>query len=55
MNTSARAAASFPTAARTVEVLTAAGVVCELTGGLRNRVFAYDRYLTVLNEGTEPQ
>jgi hypothetical protein len=26
----------------------------ELTGKQRNRVFAYDRYLAILNEGTEP-
>jgi hypothetical protein len=30
------------------------GIVKELTGGRRNRVFAYDRYLAILNEGTEP-
>jgi Fic family protein len=51
---SARAAVSFPTAARAIEVLTMAGVVRELTGGRRNRVFAYDRYLSIMNEGTEP-
>jgi Fic family protein len=51
---SERAAVSFPTAARAVEVLTAAGIIRELTGGRRNRVFAYDRYLAILNEGTEP-
>jgi hypothetical protein len=26
----------------------------ERSGGRRNRVFAYDRYLVLLNEGTEP-
>jgi Fic family protein len=51
---SSRAAVSFPTAARGVDVLTAAGIVRELTGGRRNRVFAYDRYLSIMNEGTEP-
>jgi hypothetical protein len=30
------------------------GIVKELTGGRRNRVFSYDRYLAILNEGTEP-
>ena len=30
------------------------GIVKELTGGRRNRVFSYDRYLAMLNEGTEP-
>ena len=30
------------------------GLVRELTGFRRNRVFAYDRYLAILGEGTEP-
>ena len=30
------------------------GIVRELTGQRRNRVFAYDRYLAILNEGIEP-
>jgi hypothetical protein len=30
------------------------GFVRELTGHRRNRVFAYDRYLAILSEGTEP-
>jgi hypothetical protein len=29
------------------------GIARELTGRRRNRVFAYDRYLAILNEGTE--
>lgn len=45
---------SYPTAAKTVEALIKLGIVRELTGRRRHRVFAYDRYLTVLNEGTEP-
>jgi Fic family protein len=49
-----RAAVSFPTAAKAVEALTGAGVVRELTGRRRNRVFVYHRYLSILNEGTEP-
>lgn len=49
-----RAGVSFPTASKAVDALTAAGVVRELTGGRRNRVFGYDRYLAILNEGTEP-
>jgi Fic family protein len=51
---SVRAAVSFPTAAKAVDALVAAGIGRELTGGRRNRVFAYDRYLSILNEGTEP-
>lgn len=30
------------------------GIVRELTGNRRNRVFAYDQHLAVLAEGTEP-
>ena len=30
------------------------GIVTELTGQKRNRLFCYDRYLKVLSEGTEP-
>lgn len=30
------------------------GLVRELTGNRRNRVLAYDRYVAVLSEGTEP-
>ena len=29
------------------------GIARELTGKRRNRLFVYDRYLAVLNEGTE--
>jgi lipoate synthase len=42
---------SFPTAAKAVEALVNLGIVRELTGQRRNRVFAYDRYLSVLSEG----
>lgn len=49
-----RAKVSFPTAAKAVEVLVSSGIASELTGGRRNRVFAYQRYLAILSEGTEP-
>jgi Fic family protein len=49
-----RANLSFATAAKAMDRLSAAGIVNELTGRQRNRVFAYDRYLAILNEGTEP-
>jgi len=29
------------------------GIARELTGKRRNRLFLYDRYLAILNEGTE--
>jgi hypothetical protein len=30
------------------------GIVHELTGRQRNRLFVHDRYLQILSEGTEP-
>lgn len=42
-----------PTVGSAMEGLVSLGVARELTGKRRNRVFAYDRYLAVLNEGTE--
>ncbi len=49
-----RTGLSFPTATNGIARLIHLGIVKELTGGRRNRVFAYDRYLAILNEGTEP-
>src|SRR4029077_2732934 len=49
-----RAGLSFPTAAKAMAALITMGLVRELTGYRRNRVFAYDRYLAILGEGTEP-
>jgi Fic family protein len=42
-----------PTAGRMLEELAAMRIAREVTGGRRNRVFAYQRYLEILNEGTE--
>ena len=50
----ARVGLTFPTTARAVEALISARIARELTGGRRNRVFAYDQYLKILNEGAEP-
>lgn len=44
---------SFTTVARAVEILAEIGIVREITGRERNRVFAYTAYLTILNEGAE--
>lgn len=51
---SRRTGLSFPTSAKGMTALMNIGVVRELTGYRRNRVFAYDRYLAILGEGTEP-
>lgn len=47
-----RSGLSFPTVASALESLVASGIVRELTGKKRNRVFVYDKFLTMLNEGT---
>lgn len=49
-----RAALSFPAASSGMKLLTDLGISRELTGRKRNRVFVYDAYLKILNEGTEP-
>jgi hypothetical protein len=36
-----------------MELLVGSGMARELTGKRRNRLFVYDRYLAMLNEGTE--
>lgn len=45
---------SFPTVASSMELLAELGIVRELTGKPRHRVFAYDKYLAALAEGTAP-
>lgn len=45
---------SFPTAAKAIATLVALGIVREITGKQRNRVYAYHTYVSVLNEGAEP-
>lgn len=45
---------TFPTAAKAMQTLQALGIARELTGLRRNRVFVYDAYLNILNEGGEP-
>lgn len=50
----ARTGASYPTVARAVEALETLGIVREITGRKRERVFAYDHYISILNEGAEP-
>jgi Fic family protein len=44
---------SAPTVAKSVEYLSRLGVVREKTGRQRHRIFVYDAYLAILNEGTE--
>ena len=44
---------SFPTVMSSVNHLQKLGVLREITGKQRRRLFVYDTYLTILNEGTE--
>ena len=48
-----QAGISFPTAAKAMLTLVDLGIARELTGQRRNRVFVYDAYLNILNEGGE--
>ena len=48
-----RTGLSFPAATKAMALLTDLGMVHEITGQRRNRVFAYRDYLAILNEGTE--
>jgi Fic family protein len=49
-----RAGMTFPTAAAAMRELVSQRIVREITGKRRNRLFVYERYLSILNEGTEP-
>jgi Fic family protein len=44
---------SFPAASSAMTLLVELGIARELTGKRRNRLFVYDRYLTILSQGTE--
>ena len=45
---------SFPTASKAMQALVDLHIARELTGQRRNRLFVYDAYLAILNEGGEP-
>lgn len=49
-----RAALTFPTASSGMRLLVKLGIASEITGQPRNRIFSYNRYIAILNEGTEP-
>lgn len=44
---------TFHTVASAMELLVSQGIAREITGKRRHRLFVYDQYLSVLNEGTE--
>ncbi|MCX8494001.1 MAG: Fic family protein [Chthoniobacterales bacterium] len=47
-------AMNFQTASKAMQLLVTSGIARELTGQRRNRIFVYDAYLAILNEGGEP-
>ena len=49
-----RTGLSFPAASKGMRELEGLGIAREITGKRRNRVFAYQAYLAILSEGTEP-
>lgn len=49
-----RTGLTLPTIAKALDVLADRKIVSEMTGKKRNRVYRYDKYLDILNEGTEP-
>jgi len=44
---------SAPTVTKSLEHLRMLGIVKEITGRQRDRLFMYDAYVAILNEGTE--
>ena len=48
-----RTGLSFPASSAAMDLLVQLGIAREITGRRRNRLFVYDRYLSILNEGTE--
>ena len=48
-----RTGISFPTASTAMGILTKLGIAREITGKARNRVYVYERYVSILDEGTE--
>ena len=48
-----RTTLAFATAASAMESLVEQGIAREITGKRRDRLFVYDRYLSILGEGTE--
>ena len=49
-----RTGLAYRTAASSMDLLVELGIAREITGRRRNRLFAYDEYLSILSEGTEP-
>ena len=52
--TAERLPVSEPTVATAIANLERLGILREITGRPRNKIFAYSEYLEILSEGTEP-
>ncbi|MEO7145241.1 MAG: Fic family protein, partial [Bryobacteraceae bacterium] len=52
--TAAQLSISAPTIAKAIHHMHELGMIRETTGKQRDRRFIYDRYLAILNQGTEP-
>jgi Fic family protein len=53
-STAEKIGTTFPTVAGAVDHMRQLGIMREITGKQRHRLFAYGGYLDILNEGTEP-
>ncbi|HOX29497.1 MAG TPA: helix-turn-helix domain-containing protein, partial [bacterium] len=49
-----RTGISFPAVSGAVKHLEDLGIAREITGKSRKRLYIYDQYINILNEGTEP-
>ncbi len=54
-NTARRVKLTKPTVAAALERLTKLGIVREITGRARDRLFSYVKYVAILSEGTAPE
>ena len=45
---------SAPTVAKAIQQMHKLGIIRETTGKQRHRLFVYQHYLAILNQGTEP-
>jgi Fic family protein len=53
-STAEKLSLSAPTVAKALEYMVTLGMVRETSGRQRHRLFTYQRYLEILNQGTEP-
>jgi Fic family protein len=54
VQTAGKTGSTFPTVAAAIDHMQRLGILHEITGRQRHRLFAYRGYMDILNEGTEP-